>query len=75
VGADLSSGGFQWVLVAGAFVTLITGLINSQVGFGGSGRQRPGRRERLGRPAGIEPRRPATEDGPRPVRTERRRLS
>ena len=75
VGADLSSGGFQWVLLAGAFVTLVTGLVNSQVGFGASGKQRPGRRERPGRPGGSEARRPAADDGPRPVRTERKRLS
>jgi putative membrane protein len=75
VGADLTSGGFHWVLLAGAFVTLVTGLINFQVGFGGSARQRPGRRERPSRPGGNEARRPAAEDGPQPVRTERKRLS
>jgi putative membrane protein len=75
VGADLTSRGFLWVLLAAAFVTLVAGLINSQVGFGRSGKQRPGRSERPGRPGGTEGRRPAAPDVPRPVRTERKRLS
>lgn len=49
VGADLSTAGFPWVLLAGAFVTLITGLIDSQVGFGQAAKARPSARERTGR--------------------------
>jgi uncharacterized membrane protein YvlD (DUF360 family) len=75
VGADLTSRGFHWVLLSGAFITLITGLINSQVGFGRSGKQRPGRRKSPAPPSGGEGRRPVAADGPRPVRTERKRSS
>jgi putative membrane protein len=32
-GADLQTRGFLWVLLAAAFVTLLAGLINWQVGF------------------------------------------
>jgi putative membrane protein len=41
VGADVSSQGFLWVLLAAAFVTLLTGLINWLVGFNRTERPRP----------------------------------
>jgi hypothetical protein len=75
VGADLTTRGFHWVLLAGAFVTLITGLIDSQVGFGKLGKQRAGRHDRHGRADGSRPQRSPATDEPRPVRTERKRLS
>ncbi len=48
VGADVSTGGIGWVLLAATFVTIVTGLINSQVGFGHKGKPRSGIRERTG---------------------------
>jgi len=56
VGAGLTTSGFPWVLGAAAFVVLVTGLINSQVGFSQPGKPRPA-------------------EGPRSVRTERKRPS
>lgn len=41
VGAELTTGGFEWVLLAAAFVTLLTGLINWQIGFSQKERPRP----------------------------------
>ncbi len=74
VGAGLTTLGFLWVLLAAAFATLVAGLINSQVGFTASGKRRPGSggRERAG--SGREGRRQATDE-PKPVRTERKRLT
>lgn len=46
VGADVTTLGVQWVVLAAAFVTLISGLINWQVGFRGKERQRPSARGR-----------------------------
>lgn len=48
VGADLTTRGFLWVLMAAAFVTLVTGLINWQIGFTQKGKPRPTSRERAG---------------------------
>jgi putative membrane protein len=41
VGADVQTQGFVWVLLAGAFVTLLAGLINWQVGFHQKDKPRP----------------------------------
>jgi len=41
VGAGLTTSGFPWVLGAAAFVVVVTGLINSQVGFSQPGKPRP----------------------------------
>jgi uncharacterized membrane protein YvlD (DUF360 family) len=51
VGADVSSQGFVWVLLAAAFVTLVSGLINWQVGFNRKERPRPTIRQKT--PAGA----------------------
>jgi uncharacterized membrane protein YvlD (DUF360 family) len=59
VGADVSTLGFLNVLLAAAFVTLISGLINWQVGFGHKEKPRPSIRERPERRPGEERRRPA----------------
>jgi uncharacterized membrane protein YvlD (DUF360 family) len=60
VGADMTSLGPQWVLLAAVFVTLIAGLINWQVGFPGKEKRRPGTRERRDkRPENRTERRPA----------------
>ena len=75
VGADVTSRGFLWVLLAAAFVTLVTGLINWQVGFGRAGSSSPDAARGPDGPRGTEGRRPAASDVPRPVRTERKRLS
>ena len=48
VGADVTSQGFQWVLLTAAFVTLLTGLINWLVGFSHKERPRPALRDRPG---------------------------
>jgi uncharacterized membrane protein YvlD (DUF360 family) len=48
VGADLTSKGFIWVLLAAAFVTAVSGLINWQIGFGQKDKPRPSVRERPG---------------------------
>ena len=74
VGADLTTLGFVWVLIAAAFVTLVSGLINWQTGFAQKGRPRAAR-ERPGAAGRNDSRRPGRGDDPRPVRTERRRLS
>jgi putative membrane protein len=57
VGADVTSTGFQWVLLAAAFVTLVTGLINWLIGFAGKEGPRPTIRERTraGRENGRKP--------------------
>src|SRR4030042_2970951 len=41
VGPELTVASFLWVLLAAAFVTLLTGLINWQVGFSQKGKFRP----------------------------------
>jgi uncharacterized membrane protein YvlD (DUF360 family) len=41
VGADVTSQGFLWVLLAAAFVTLLSGVINWLVGFNHKERPRP----------------------------------
>jgi uncharacterized membrane protein YvlD (DUF360 family) len=41
VGADVSTEGLQWVVLTAAFLTLITGLINWQVGFNQKEKPRP----------------------------------
>jgi putative membrane protein len=46
VGADVTTRGFIWVLLAAALVTLVSGLINWQIGFGGKEKPRPSIRER-----------------------------
>ena len=63
VGADVSTQGFIWVLVAAAFVTLLAGLINWLVGFNRTERPRPFIREKPA-PGSREPTgasRPAAE--------------
>jgi putative membrane protein len=62
VGADVTTGGFLYVLLAAAFVTLVSGLINWQVGFGSKEKPRPGARLR----------RPLSSEDIRPARSERR---
>ncbi len=46
VGADVSATSFAWVLLAAAFVTLVAGLINWQVGFHQKEKPRPTIREK-----------------------------
>jgi uncharacterized membrane protein YvlD (DUF360 family) len=59
IGADVTSRGAQWVLLAAAFVTLLAGLINWQIGFNHKERPRPAIREKSGsgstRPTGRRP--------------------
>ena len=62
VGADVTTQGFLWVLLAAAFVTLLTGLINWLVGFNQKGKPRPAVREK--RAAGSGP-----SNGRKPART------
>jgi putative membrane protein len=60
VGAELSTGGFEWVLLAAAFTTLLTGLINWQIGFTQKERPRPTVVEKPGtRPSGSDGRKTA----------------
>ncbi len=75
VGADLTSRGFIGWCSPAAFVTLITGLINSRWGSAGRESSVPDGVRRPAGPTGSEGRRQAAADRPRPVRTERRRLS
>ena len=42
VGAEVSSRGFVWVFLAAALVTLVSGLVNWQIGFGRKEKPRPG---------------------------------
>jgi uncharacterized membrane protein YvlD (DUF360 family) len=46
VGVDVTSQGILWVLLAGAFVTLVAGLINWQIGFNRKDKPRPSIREK-----------------------------
>ena len=62
VGADVTTLGIQWVLVAAMFITVISGLINWQVGFRGKERPRPGVRTR-------PEKRPDTRPSRRPARS------
>ena len=65
VGADVTTRGFIWVLLAAAFVTLVSGLINWQIGFGQKDKPRP-----------IVPERPSAAsagNGRRTARPEGRR--
>ena len=60
VGADVTTLGIQWVLAAAVFITVISGLINWQVGFGGKEKPRPGVRTRPEKRTDTRPtRRPA----------------
>jgi putative membrane protein len=60
VGADVTTTGFVWVLLAAAFVTLLAGLINWLVGFNQKERPRPAIREKAGTGSGgTKGRRPA----------------
>ena len=52
VGADVTTKGFAWVLLAAAFVALLAGLINWQVGFGQKEKPRPTIREKTGAGSG-----------------------
>ena len=52
VGADVTAQSFVWVLLAAAFVSLLAGLINWQVGFNHKERPRPGIREKTGAGSG-----------------------
>jgi uncharacterized membrane protein YvlD (DUF360 family) len=52
VGADVTAQSFVWVLLAAAFVSLVAGLINWQVGFNQKERPRPSIREKTGTGSG-----------------------
>jgi putative membrane protein len=58
VGADVSSRGFVWVLLAAALVTVVAGLINWQIGFGNKEKPRSSLRDMPGASAGSGGRRP-----------------
>ena len=60
VGADVTTQGIRWVLLAAAFVTLVAGLINWQVGFNQKERPRPIIRDKTAAgSAGANGRKPA----------------
>jgi putative membrane protein len=46
VGADVTTHGFLYVLLAAAFATVVAGLVSWQVGFGSKEKPRPGARTR-----------------------------
>jgi uncharacterized membrane protein YvlD (DUF360 family) len=55
VGAELTTQNFVWVLLAATFVTLLTGLINWQIGFNPKGRPRPAIVDKPDtRPSGVD---------------------
>jgi putative membrane protein len=73
VGADVTSRGFIWVLLAAALATVVSGLINWQIGFGRSEKPRTGVRERPGASSGgREGRKPDGPEGRRPARSTQR---
>jgi putative membrane protein len=65
VGADVTTRGFIWVLLAAAFVTLVSGLINWQIGFGQKDKPRPIVPERPSAASGGNGRRTARPEGRR----------
>ena len=62
VGADVTTQGFVWVLLAAAFVTLLAGLINWLMGFNQQGETSPGH------PAKSPRRAPTGSNGRKPAR-------
>ena len=69
VGADLTSRGFIWVLLAAALVTTVCGLINWQIGFGQKEKPRPRLRENpSATSSGTERKRAAAAARRRPAR-------
>jgi putative membrane protein len=68
VGADVTTRGFVWVLHAAALVTLVSGLINWQIGFGQKDKPRPIVPERPSATSGGRNRRTAGSEGRRPAR-------
>ena len=73
VGADVTTRGFLWVLFTAALVTVVSGLINWQVGFGHKEKPRPSVRERPGAASrASKDRRAAGPEGRRPAKPNRR---
>ena len=69
VGADVTTRGFIWVLLAVALVTLVSGLINWQIGFGRKEKPRFSVRERPSPTSGDDNSRKTTRpEGRRPAR-------
>jgi putative membrane protein len=66
VGADVTTRGFIWVVLAAVLVTLVSGLINWQIGFGQKDKPRPIVPERPS--ANGKSRRTAGPEGRRPAR-------
>jgi putative membrane protein len=60
-GAGLSTTSFAWVIVAAAFITLLTGVINWLIGFPSKERPRPTLRAKEDRPGGNKRDKGATE--------------